>query len=302
MRLIKSTLKNTFAGFTSAALASSQTQLDAAVATVAGTNKLPINAGTVAFPGAFFAGDTDTGLYQATANTVSLAVGGVNVLTASSGSLGVTGSVLASGGVAGAAIAATGAYSGGTGQLVTIGSVTMWLADTLPAEGGYCWANGGTLSRTAYPVLWALWGTKYGAGDGSTTFNVPNLCEVVPVGQRAMGGASSRTLLATGVLGGAPIGASTATLLATNLPSYTPSGTVSVTNGAISINGQSQLIVSGSGAGVGGGGSFGVSGAPLSASQATSTASFTGSNNGGTSAPFAVVQPSVAVNYIVRAG
>lgn len=37
---------------------------------------------------------------------------------------------------------------------------------------GYIPAEGQAVSRTAYPLLFAKWGTKYGAGDGSTTFNV----------------------------------------------------------------------------------------------------------------------------------
>ena len=35
--------------------------------------------------------------------------------------------------------------------------------------------NGGAVSRTAYAELFAVLGTKYGAGDGSTTFNLPDL-------------------------------------------------------------------------------------------------------------------------------
>jgi microcystin-dependent protein len=40
---------------------------------------------------------------------------------------------------------------------------------------GYLWCNGDAYSRTAYPDLFAAIGTTWGAGDGSTTFNVPNL-------------------------------------------------------------------------------------------------------------------------------
>ena len=40
---------------------------------------------------------------------------------------------------------------------------------------GYLVCNGTAYSRTAYAALFAVLGTKYGAGDGSTTFNVPDL-------------------------------------------------------------------------------------------------------------------------------
>lgn len=39
---------------------------------------------------------------------------------------------------------------------------------------GLVLCNGAAISRTAYPSLFAAVGTTFGAGDGSTTFNVPN--------------------------------------------------------------------------------------------------------------------------------
>ncbi|WP_461350034.1 phage tail protein [Bradyrhizobium liaoningense] len=42
-----------------------------------------------------------------------------------------------------------------------------------------------TLSRTGNgAALFALWGTTYGAGDGSTTFNVPNTTKEIQHGHR----------------------------------------------------------------------------------------------------------------------
>ena len=37
--------------------------------------------------------------------------------------------------------------------------------------------NGGEISRTTYSALFAVIGTTYGSGDGSTTFNLPNLTD-----------------------------------------------------------------------------------------------------------------------------
>ena len=42
------------------------------------------------------------------------------------------------------------------------------------APSGWLKANGAAISRTAYAALFALIGTTYGAGNGSTTFNVPD--------------------------------------------------------------------------------------------------------------------------------
>lgn len=42
------------------------------------------------------------------------------------------------------------------------------------APSGFLLCNGGAVSRTTYASLFAVIGTTYGAGDGSTTFNLPN--------------------------------------------------------------------------------------------------------------------------------
>jgi microcystin-dependent protein len=50
------------------------------------------------------------------------------------------------------------------------------------APGGYLLCQGQAVSRTTYAKLFAAIGTSYGTGDGSTTFNLPNLQGRVPVG------------------------------------------------------------------------------------------------------------------------
>lgn len=77
---------------------------------------------------------------------------------------------------------------------VPIGTPIPWLLDTLPSAG-YLWMNGGTASRTSFPLLFALWGTKFGVGDGATTFGLPDWREVVPVGKSTMGGVGARGLI-----------------------------------------------------------------------------------------------------------
>lgn len=53
-----------------------------------------------------------------------------------------------------------------------IGEVKIWPAGVVPA--GYLECNGAAVSRTTYAALFAVIGTTYGAGDGSTTFNLPD--------------------------------------------------------------------------------------------------------------------------------
>ena len=65
---------------------------------------------------------------------------------------------------------------------------------TVPYAGatsptGWLLCNGQAVSRTSYPRLFEAIGTTYGQGDGSTTFNVPDLreCNPVGIGKRASG-------------------------------------------------------------------------------------------------------------------
>lgn len=82
------------------------------------------------------------------------------------------------------------------------------------APTGFLACDGSAVSRTTYATLYAALGTTWGAGDGTTTFNVPNLARRNTVGS---GGSSS------GVLGntvGSTGGTETKTIAQANIPSY----------------------------------------------------------------------------------
>lgn len=68
----------------------------------------------------------------------------------------------------------------------------------LPA--GFLWAYGQNASRSAQAPLFAAYGTTYGAGDGTTTFGLPDLRGRVVAGKDDMGGSSANRL--TGLSGG----------------------------------------------------------------------------------------------------
>ena len=53
-----------------------------------------------------------------------------------------------------------------------IGAIVPYGGDTAPT--GYLLCDGSAVSRTTYADLFAVIGTKYGSGDGSTTFNLPD--------------------------------------------------------------------------------------------------------------------------------
>ena len=58
---------------------------------------------------------------------------------------------------------------------VPTGVVQAFAGNTLP--NGWLLCDGSAVSRSAYAALYAVIGTTYGAGDGSTTFNLPNLVD-----------------------------------------------------------------------------------------------------------------------------
>lgn len=61
-----------------------------------------------------------------------------------------------------------------------IGSIIPFGSSTIPA--GYLLCNGQAVSRTTYSALFAVIGTAFGVGDGSTTFNVPDMREATTKG------------------------------------------------------------------------------------------------------------------------
>lgn len=63
---------------------------------------------------------------------------------------------------------------------VPTGSIFPFAGATAP--NGYLICDGAAISRTTYSDLFSLLSTTYGAGDGSTTFNLPNLKGKIPVG------------------------------------------------------------------------------------------------------------------------
>jgi microcystin-dependent protein len=64
------------------------------------------------------------------------------------------------------------------------------------APSGWFLCQGQAISRTTYAALFTAIGTTYGAGDGSTTFNLPDLRGRVPlgVGTSSANGATAHTL------------------------------------------------------------------------------------------------------------
>ncbi len=106
-------------------------------------------------------------------------------------------------------------------------TIVPWSSSSVPS--GFLECDGAAVSRTTYSALFAIVGTTYGAGDGSSTFNVPNLSDNVPVGKSnnkalaSTGGAN--TVSKTGNVSGST---ANATLSTSQLSSHShPTGYVS---------------------------------------------------------------------------
>ena len=93
------------------------------------------------------------------------------------------------------------------------GTILPWSTITPPS--GFLECDGTAVSRSTYAALFAVVGTTYGIGDGSTTFNVPNLADNVAVGKsnnKALGTTGgANTVTPTGNVAGSTANATLST-------------------------------------------------------------------------------------------
>jgi microcystin-dependent protein len=162
-------------------------------------------------------------------------------------------------------------YESGTSLLdkyAPAGTIQMFAGNTAPS--GWLLCQGQAVSRTTYSRLFTICSTNFGAGDGSTTFNVPNLKGNVPVGLD-----SSQTEFNTlGKTGGEK----THTLNTTEIPSHDHQ--VTANGGYYAFGGTSGNPASGSGYGT-----------QLSGLRTGATGGGGAHNN---------LQPYITLNYIIR--
>jgi len=164
---------------------------------------------------------------------------------------------------------------------VPIGVVAPYAGASAP--GGWLLCYGQAVSRATYANLFAVISTTYGTGDGSTTFNLPDLRGRVVAGQDDMGGSSANRLTnQTGGLDGDTLGATggaeTHTLDTTQIPAHSHTETVHSASGA-----GTEAPINFVGRGDAG----------------TNNASLSVDNTGGGGA-HNNVQPTIILNYIIK--
>lgn len=108
--------------------------------------------------------------------------------------------------------------------LTPIGSLMPYAGTSAPS--GFVLCSDVAISRSTYADLFGVIGTTYGVGNGTTTFNVPDLRGRVIAGLDNMGGTAASRLTATTITGGGDAvgevgGAQTHTLTQGQMPLHT---------------------------------------------------------------------------------
>jgi microcystin-dependent protein len=106
---------------------------------------------------------------------------------------------------------------------VPTGTVMSFAGSSAPT--GWLLCDGSAINRTTYANLFTAIGSTYGSGNGSTTFNLPDLRGRTIFGVDNMGGTSANRLTTTGGVSanntlGATCGAQSITLTTPNLPTH----------------------------------------------------------------------------------
>lgn len=184
-----------------------------------------------------------------------------------------------------------------TGAGVPVGAVIDYWGSTAPS--GFMFAYGQAISRTTYAELFAVMGTSAGAGDGTTTFNLPDYRAVTSVGKANMGG-TLRSLLsdfAASTLGSV-FGAQSIALTSSQMPVHTHT----VSGSTNSAGAHSHSVNAGGNATAGGTGELfsGVDGGTTGSAGTHSHTISVSADNAGGGASHPNVQPSIVCNKIIR--
>lgn len=128
---------------------------------------------------------------------------------------------------------------------VPVGAVSDFAGATAPP--GWLLCYGQAVSRTTYVALFSVLSTTYGVGDGTTTFNLPDLRGRVIAGKDDMGGSSANRL--TSPINGDNLGAAGGSESHTLTTAEMPAHTHAPASGAVFGNAATGALSLGSGVG-----------------------------------------------------
>lgn len=144
-------------------------------------------------------------------------------------------------------------------QLEVTGAIKLYGGLTAPT--GYLLCDGTAVDRTTYSALFNVISTSFGAGNNTTTFNLPDLRGRFPLGLDNMGGVTAGRITSASLngnnatlLGGAG-GAQTHTLTVPEIPAHTHSYNAGgIANSGQTVNGASSAPTAQTSGSTGGGG------------------------------------------------
>jgi len=177
-----------------------------------------------------------------------------------------------------------------------MGTIVAWAPNFAPSNWALC--QGQTLSISQNTALFAIIGTTYG-GNGTTTFQLPNLSGRIPIGAGTVPGQSAIALGQTG-------GTQTVSLTIAQLPSHTHTGTISSVTIKASATEATDLLPSSSANVLAGPydtvGLNAYAGFTAATPDTALNTAFTGSVTNsltGTNQPVNILPPYLGVNYII---
>lgn len=248
------------------------------------TGSIKFASGSAGAPGISFGADPTTGIYYPGTKQLGFAAGGLGAVIYNTGNLG----------------------TGQNGALITwfngavvnpVGVVSDFAGATAPVGWQLCY--GQAISRTTYAELFTVIGTTYGAGDGSTTFNLPDLRGTIVAGLDNMGGSAAGRITggtSLGIFGGEQAH----TLVSGEMPSHTHTANVSDPG---HVHAQNSNTLYGDAVAsvqtVGGGANYSLT--VHNTQSATTGISVTNVNTGG-GAAHNNLQPTMVMNKIIFSG
>jgi microcystin-dependent protein len=186
----------------------------------------------------------------------------------------------------------------GSNPGIPLGSSIDYWGSSAPTSA-YALAYGQAISRTTYSALFSLFGTTYGTGDGSATFNIPDLRGRVIAGKDDMGGSAASRLTssyfgASAAALGAVGGSESNTLTAAQLPAHIHPNTLSDPGHSHTDHMNVAFGASGS--------TFGIAGSVSSGTTSTNATGMTINNaaNTGGGGAHNNTQPTIIANKLLR--
>jgi microcystin-dependent protein len=257
------------------------------------TGPLKLADGSAAAPSLTLASDTTTGWYRSAAGTWTYVGTGTTIM-----SLSPTGATISNLTVTNLTV--TGSFTVASAR--EVGEVVDYCGTAAPAL--FLFAFGQAVSRATYSAAFAILGTAFGAGDGLTTFNLPDYRGRVGFGKDDMGGVAAGRITVAGanfdgtVLGGTG-GSQNHTMTTAEMVQHSHNVTDPGHTHDVKYNIITNAATTGSANAVN---AIASGGTQTGTNAAISKTTGITIDNAGTTTPFSVLSPALIVNKMIYVG